>query len=164
MSASTSRLLLEPTHHHRAQTERASKPRGIRVCADMRALNARLIKDAVPIPSIQEILDGLQGCHLFSEFDLSDAYLQLPVAEDSVDKLTFTIAAAEQLSFTGAIYGLSDLASVLNRVVAAVFRGMTFVRPFFDNVIIASGPSWDGKNTLNTASLPWLLSTPPITE
>ena len=122
--------------------EEPPKPPGIRVCADTRALNARLIKDAFPIPSIQEILDGLQGCQLFSEFDLSDAYLQLPVAEDSVDKLTFTIAG-EQLSFTGAIYGLSDLASVLNRVVAAVFRGMPFVRPFFDNVIIASGPSWE---------------------
>jgi hypothetical protein len=57
---------------------------------DYRALNAVTIKDATPLPRIDEILDKIQGAQIFTNLDLSSAYHQVRVAEDSIPLTAFT--------------------------------------------------------------------------
>ena len=43
---------------------------GLRMCMDYRSLNAKTVKNRYPLPRIDELLDQLQGAHVFSSIDL----------------------------------------------------------------------------------------------
>ena len=42
----------------------------LRMCCDFRALNAKTVKDAYPLPRIDESMDALAGARWFSTLDL----------------------------------------------------------------------------------------------
>lgn len=52
----------------------------LRMCVDYRQLNAKVKRDAFPLPRIEESLDVLGGARLFSTIDLASAYNQVEVA------------------------------------------------------------------------------------
>ena len=60
------------------------KPNQIRVCADFSTgLNQALKDHHYLLPSPEEIFNQLNGGKIFSKIDLSDAYLQIEVEENS---------------------------------------------------------------------------------
>ena len=58
----------------------------MRMCVDYRALNNVTIKNAYPLPRIDELFDRLQGAQYFSKIDLRSGYHQIRVAPDDVAK------------------------------------------------------------------------------
>ena len=62
----------------------------LRMCVDYRGLNARTVKDAYPLPRIDESLDALGGAAIFSTMDLQSAYYQVEIAEEDKAKTAFT--------------------------------------------------------------------------
>ncbi|VDI18408.1 Hypothetical predicted protein [Mytilus galloprovincialis] len=50
-----------------------------RLCVDYRKLNDKTIKDAYPIPRIEDNIDALSGAKWMSVLDLSMAYHQVPM-------------------------------------------------------------------------------------
>ena len=59
------------------------KDGSLRLCIDYRKLNNKTIPDSQPIPRIQDILDNLHGQTWFSTLDMSKAYHQGYISEDS---------------------------------------------------------------------------------
>ena len=60
------------------------KSKEIRVCADFSTgLNTALKDYHYPLPSPEENFDKLNGGKVFSKIDLSEAYIQIPVEENS---------------------------------------------------------------------------------
>ena len=59
------------------------KDGGLRLCIDFRKLNKKTIPDKQPIPRIQDILDGLKGQTWFTTLDMSQAYHQGEIHENS---------------------------------------------------------------------------------
>jgi hypothetical protein len=57
----------------------------VRPCVDYRRLNAVTIKDAFLLPRIQDCLDTVAGATLFSTFDLTSGYHQIPVRPCLID-------------------------------------------------------------------------------
>ena len=61
----------------------------IRPCVRYRRLNAVTVKDFFPLPRIQDCLDTVRGSTLFSTFDLTSGYHQIPVKREDVPKTAF---------------------------------------------------------------------------
>ena len=59
------------------------KDGSLRLCIDFRKLNKKTIPDKQPIPRVQDILDGLGGQVWFTTLDMSQAYHQGEIREDS---------------------------------------------------------------------------------
>uniref|UniRef100_A0AC34RES4 Reverse transcriptase domain-containing protein n=1 Tax=Panagrolaimus sp. JU765 TaxID=591449 RepID=A0AC34RES4_9BILA len=59
------------------------KPIGMRVCADYSSLNKNLEDHHTPIPLVEELFNNLNDKKVFSLIDLSDAYSQVLLDEES---------------------------------------------------------------------------------
>ena len=119
---------------------------GFRVCLDVRRLNLAIIEqDQFQIPIIREVLNNLQGCTIFAEFDLAEAYLQFPLHPESQPLTAFTWGH-QQYMFAACPFGLCNMPSHFQRIIQYVFRGISATIPYFDNIPFGSH-NWDEHTT-----------------
>ena len=67
------------------------KKDGSKRLVDYRGLSEVTIKDAYPIPRIDDTLDALGSAKWFSTLDLSSGYWQVALEEDAQDKTSFIV-------------------------------------------------------------------------
>ena len=73
-----------------AQTVLVRKKDGsLRMCVDYKILNEKTIKDAFPIPRINDNFDAHSGSDWFTSLDCDMPYHQVPVAEEDKEKTAF---------------------------------------------------------------------------
>ena len=65
----------------------------IRPCVDYRKVNALVKPDGFPLPRVQDCLDAVAGAHLFSSFDLTSGYFQIPLKKEDIPKTSFAFWA-----------------------------------------------------------------------
>ena len=63
--------------------------RSLRAVADLRKVNKCVVADSYAMPDTQELLDQLAESEWFTSIDLSSAFWQLPLAEESRDCTAF---------------------------------------------------------------------------
>ncbi|KAF9758235.1 Retrovirus-related Pol polyprotein from transposon, partial [Nosema granulosis] len=68
---------------------KAKKSGEFRLCIDYRRLNQVTIKDKYPMPRIDETLEQLNGCSVFSKLDALSGFLQIRMHEDDIEKTAF---------------------------------------------------------------------------
>ena len=79
----------------------------LRFCVDYRRLNAVTIKDATPLPNIQDLLESLKGKKYFSTIDLSSGYWQIPMNRKH-RRMTAFRTHMGLYEFLGMPFGLSN--------------------------------------------------------
>jgi hypothetical protein len=115
----------------------------LRMCCDFRSLNAKTIRDAHPLPRIQDSLDSLNGSKFFSSLDLKSAYNQIPVHEDDIHKTAFTtpIGLHEHLRMP---FGLKNAPACFQRLMNTVFSKELFdILCYLDDILVYSGSMVD---------------------
>ncbi|XP_041785534.1 uncharacterized protein K02A2.6-like [Anopheles merus] len=113
------------------------KPNGrVRICADYSTgLNEALEPNHYPLPTPEEIFAQLNGSTVFSIVDLSDAYLQLEVDDDSKKLLTINTHRG-LFRFNRLAPGVKSAPGVFQRVVDGMIADIPGVRSFIDDVIV----------------------------
>ncbi|XP_055714375.1 uncharacterized protein K02A2.6-like [Phlebotomus papatasi] len=111
----------------------------VRICGDYSTgLNQVLEDNKYPIPTPDDIFQKLASGKIFSNIDLSDAYLQIPVDEDS-QKLLIIHTHRGLYHFTRLAPGVSVAPGQFQCIVEGMLSGIDNVAVYFDDICV-SGP------------------------
>ena len=99
----------------------------IHICVDYRKLNSITIRDAFPLPHIDEALQVVHNCNVFTSYDLAQGYLQLAMAEDDIKKTAFRAGSSGLYEFTPMPFGLSNSGSSFCRLMEQCLGDQQFV-------------------------------------
>ena len=99
----------------------------IHLCVDYMKLNSITIWDAFPLPHIDEALQAVHNCNVFTSFDLVQGYLQLAMAEDDIKKTAFRAGSSGLYQFTFMSFGLSNAGSSFCRLMEQCLGDQQFV-------------------------------------
>lgn len=111
----------------------------LRMCIDYRALNNITVKDAYPIPRIDQLVDILHGSACWSKMDMASAYNQFPVHKDSI-ALTGFVTRYGTFECTVMPFGLCNAPATCMRYMQHVLRDMLdmSVVVYLDDVLVYS--------------------------
>ena len=111
----------------------------LRLCVDYRQLNAKVKRDAYPLPRIEESLDMLGGAKYFSTIDLAAAYNQVEVEPDDRRKTAFTTPFG-LFEYNRMPFGLCGAPATFQRVMQTIFRDelLQVLIVYLDDIIVFS--------------------------
>uniref|UniRef100_A0AAG5DR23 Reverse transcriptase domain-containing protein n=1 Tax=Anopheles atroparvus TaxID=41427 RepID=A0AAG5DR23_ANOAO len=108
----------------------------IRICGDYSTgLNAALHPHDYPLPLPQDIFARLGNSTIFSQIDLSDAFLQVPIAEQSRRLLTINTHKGLYL-YNRLPPGIKKAPGAFQQLMDQMLAGMERVSSYMDDVII----------------------------
>ena len=114
------------------------KSKEIRVCADFSTgLNAALKDYHYPLPSPEEVFNKLNVRKVFSKIDLSEAYLQIPVEENS-SKLLYINTNRGLYKFDRLVFGIKVAPAIFQQVMDTILCGFDFTFAYLDDIVISS--------------------------
>ena len=114
----------------------------LRFCCDFRYLNSVTVKDAYPIPRIDESLSKLGDAKFFTTLDLGSAFWQVPLRKQDRDKTGFACEFG-LFQWKRMPFGLCNATATFQRLMAHALIGVTkkygnLVMCYVDDVVIAT--------------------------
>ena len=108
----------------------------IRICADYSTgLNDVLEPNQYPLPLPEDIFAKLAGSKIFSIIDLSDAYLQVEVEENSKELLTINTHRG-LFRYNRLVPGVKSAPGAFQRIIDSMISGIEGVDSYLDDLII----------------------------
>ncbi|KAL7882597.1 hypothetical protein SRHO_G00002550 [Serrasalmus rhombeus] len=110
-----------------------------RFCVDYRKLNSVTLKDAFPMPRIEETLTTLTQAQWFSTLDLASGYWQVGVHPDDQPKTAFATPLG-LFQFRRMPFGLCNAPATFQRLMQHCLRGQVaeFLFVYLDDIIVYS--------------------------
>ena len=147
--------MIEPSKSPWACGVVMAKKKGVqlRFCCDFRYLNAVTIKDAYPIPRIDESLSKLGDAKFFTTLDLGSAFWQVPLRKKDREKTGFACELG-LYQWKRMHFGLCNATATFQRLMAQALTGVTkkygnLLMCYVDDVVIATPTLEDGIDRLD---------------
>ena len=113
-----------------------SDKKSVRICADFKqTLNPATETDHYPPPVIRDLFAQLSGGRRFSKLDLRNAYLQLPLDDQSQACCTINTLRG-LMRYTRLPFGIKAAPGIFQRTIESVLRGVPHCVAYFDDVLI----------------------------
>ena len=90
-----------------------------------------------PLPTPEELFSTLAGGKVFSKLDLSQAYLQLPVDEESKQYLTINTHQGLYV-YNHLPFGVSSAPAIFQKLMDTVLQGVPGVTCYIDDILVSS--------------------------
>ena len=114
----------------------------LRFCCDFRPLNDVTIKDAYPLPRIDESLSRLGNARVFTSIDLAWAFWQIPVKKAHRHKTAFACELG-LFEWRRMPFGLCNASATFQRAISRALakikqRHGSMVMAYIDDIVIAT--------------------------
>ena len=119
------------------------KDGSLRFCVDFRQLNATTVKDAHPLPRIDNFFDALHGARWFSTLNLKSGYWQVPITESDKAKTAFRTSSGQLYEFNQVPFGLCNAPATFSRLMDRVLAGLHWETCLFYLDIIVLSSTWE---------------------
>ncbi|GBG70834.1 hypothetical protein CBR_g8134 [Chara braunii] len=111
----------------------------LRMCIDYKGLNAIAVKNAEPLPRMDDLLDRVQGCKYYSKIDLKSGYHQIAIRPEDQHKTTFQTRYG-LYEFVMTPFGLCNASGTFQHAMNQIFHDHLdkFVVVHLDDILIFS--------------------------
>ena len=112
-----------------------SDKKTVRICGDFKlTVNQASKLDHYPIPKIEDLFAQLAGGKSFTKLDLSQAYQQLVLEEESKDLTTINTQRG-LFRFNRLPFGISSAPGIFQRVMESILKGIPGVVVYIDDIL-----------------------------
>ena len=111
------------------------KTNEVRICVDLRRLNAAVKREKYILPKLEEALGKLAGSTVYSSLDAASGYHQLPLDEAS-SKLTTFITPFGRYRFLKLPFGVSCASEIFQRKMVELLGGVDGVSIWQDDILV----------------------------
>ena len=121
----------------------------VRICGDYKiTVNQATKGDAHPIPRIDELFAKLSGGKVFSKLDLSHAYQQLVLEENSREYVTINTHRG-LFRYTRLPFGITTAPAIFQRTMESLLAGIPGVMVYLDDILVTGDTIDNHLATLN---------------
>ncbi|GBG77585.1 hypothetical protein CBR_g24032 [Chara braunii] len=115
------------------------KNKDLQLCIDYRKLNSQTIKNAGPLPRIDDLLERLGGAQFFSKLDLKSGYHQLEIRKEGSYKTAFKTRYGH-IEWLVMPFGLTNAPTTFQAAMTTEFRHMLdrFVLIYLNDILVYS--------------------------
>lgn len=110
----------------------------IRLCVDCKVtINKVINTEHYPLPNISDIFANLSGYRYYAKIDLSGAYMQVRVSEDSRKYLIINTHKG-LFEYLRLPFGISSAASTFQRIMDEILMDLEGIECYLDDILIGS--------------------------
>ncbi|GBG88723.1 hypothetical protein CBR_g48253 [Chara braunii] len=115
------------------------KNKDLRLCIDFRKLNAQIVKNAGPLPRIDDLLEWLGGATYFLKLDLKSGYHQIEIQPQDRYKTAFKTRYGH-FEWVVMPFGLTNAPTTFQAAMTTEFRDLLdrTVRIYLDDILVYS--------------------------
>ncbi|UYV83112.1 K02A2.6-like [Cordylochernes scorpioides] len=126
------------------------KPSGdVRICMDPRELNKYVQRERYILPTAETIFSELKGATVFSVFDASSAFWQVPLDKESTNLCTIATPFG-RFRFKRLPYGLNSASEVFQRCINNILSGLQGTACYMDDILIYGSTMEEHNRNLET--------------
>lgn len=119
----------------------------VRLAIDMRQANKAILRERFPMPNIDETLQQMNGASIFSRLDLTEAFHQIELNENSRYITTF-VCHKGLYRFKRLNYGISSASELFQRILQQILQDIPNCKNIVDDIIIYADNQEDHDKVL----------------
>ena len=125
------------------------KSGGVRICVDLKPLNQNVLREAHPMPHVDDTLAQLSGATVFSKLDARSGFWQVPLKKSSRLLTTF-ITPFGRFCFNKLPFGISSAPEIFQRMMSRLLEGIPGVLCHMDDVLVYGKDKQEHNNHLKS--------------
>ncbi|UYV74937.1 K02A2.6-like [Cordylochernes scorpioides] len=119
------------------------------ICMDPRELNKYVQRERYILPTAETIFSELKGATVFSVFDASSAFWQIPLDKESTNLCTIATPFG-RFRFKRLPYGLNSASEVFQRCINNILSGLQGTACYMDDILIYGSTMEEHNRNLET--------------
>lgn len=127
------------------------KPNGqVRICVDMRQANHAIQRERHPMPTLDELIEDMNGSTTFSTLDMTSGYHQFVLEENSRYITTFSTHVGLR-RYKRLMFGVNAASEIFQAAVGELLTGLEGVKNVSDDIIVYGKTAEEHDSNLSAA-------------